>query len=69
MYAATPLPAWRRLRDYRKAHGSGDLWMHWDALKGYGAIRADDYDRWVSAASQAGLQVMVHVGSDGIANS
>jgi predicted amidohydrolase YtcJ len=38
--------------------------MHWGGLKGYGAIRAGDYYRWVSGASRAELQVMVHLGSE-----
>ncbi|MGJ5817558.1 amidohydrolase [Paludibaculum fermentans] len=64
IYASPPLPAWERLRDYVGAQGRGDTWMHWGGLKGYGAIQADQYYRWVSGASKAGLQVMAHLGSE-----
>jgi predicted amidohydrolase YtcJ len=64
VYDSPPLPAWTRLRDYVSAYGRGDAWMHWGGLKGYGAIQRDDYYRWVTGASQAGLQVMVHLGSE-----
>ncbi len=64
VYATPPLPAWRRLRDYIAAYGRGDAWLHWGALKGFGAIDGPSYYRWVSGASQAGLQVMVHVGDE-----
>jgi hypothetical protein len=63
VYASPSLPAWERLRDYIAVHGRGDAWMHWGALKGFGAIREEEYHRWVSSASKAGLQVMVHVGN------
>ncbi len=63
VYASPPLPGWERLRDHIAAHGRGDNWLHWGAVKGYGAIQEADYYRWVSGASRAGLQVMVHVGS------
>jgi predicted amidohydrolase YtcJ len=63
VYASPSLPGWRRLRDYIAAYGRGDQWMHWGAVKGYGAITAEAYYPWVSGASQAGLQIMVHVGS------
>jgi predicted amidohydrolase YtcJ len=33
IYAGVPLPAWIRLRDYVDAHGRGDDWLHWGALK------------------------------------
>jgi hypothetical protein len=63
VYASPPLRSWPRLRDYVEAFGRGDDRMHWGALKGYGAIREDEYYRWVSGASRAGLQIMVHLGS------
>ncbi|MBZ5585356.1 MAG: amidohydrolase family protein, partial [Acidobacteriia bacterium] len=64
VYASPGLPGWPRLRDYIAAHGRGDSWMHWGAVKGYGTITEKAYYRWVSGASQAGLQVMVHTGSN-----
>jgi predicted amidohydrolase YtcJ len=64
VYASPPLPEWERLRDYIGAHGRGDSWMHWGGLKGYGVIRTEDYQRWAPNAAKAGLQVMVHVGSE-----
>ena len=64
VYASPQLPAWQRMRDYTAAHGRGDAWMHWGGLKGYGAINGGDYYRWVTGASRAGLQVMVHLGSE-----
>jgi len=66
VYAIPPLPTWRRLRDYIAAHGRGDTWLHWGGVKGFGAIVERDYYRWISGAAQAGLQVMVHVGEDGL---
>jgi predicted amidohydrolase YtcJ len=63
VYASPPLPAWQRMRDYIEEYGHGDEWMHWGALKGYGAIDEANYRRWVTAASAAGLRIMVHVGS------
>ena len=64
VYASPPLPGWQRLRDYIAAYGRGDDWLHWGAVKGYGVITAEAYYRWVSGASQAGLQVMVHTGAN-----
>jgi predicted amidohydrolase YtcJ len=64
VYASPPLPGWPRLRDYIAAYGRGDDWLHWGAVKGYGVITAEPYYRWVSGASQAGLQVMVHTGAN-----
>ncbi len=64
VYATPSLPAWRRLRDYIAMYGRGDAWLHWGALKGFGAIDGPSYYRWISGASQAGLQVMVHVGDE-----
>jgi predicted amidohydrolase YtcJ len=63
IYAATALPAWRRLRDFVAAHGRGDAWLHWAGLKGYGAISEERYYPMVSGAAREGFQVMVHVGS------
>jgi hypothetical protein len=63
VYASPSLPAWQRMRDYIEEFGHGDEWMHWGALKGYGAIDKANYRRWVTAASAAGLRIMVHVGS------
>ena len=63
VYASPPLPSWPRLRDYIAAQGRGDAWMHWGAVKGFGAITEKAYYPWVAGASQAGLQVMVHLGS------
>ena len=64
VYASPPLPGWQRLRDYIAAYGRGDDWFHWGGVKGYGVITAERYYRWVSGASQAGLQVMVHTGAN-----
>ena len=64
VYASPPLPGWQRLRDYIAAYGRGDDWLHWGGVKGYGVITAEPYYRWVSGASQAGLQVMVHTGAN-----
>ncbi len=64
VYASPPLPAWRRLRDYIAEFGRGDSWLHWGAVKGFGAITAESYYAWISGASQAGLQVMVHTGGE-----
>ncbi|MDF1503110.1 amidohydrolase [Roseisolibacter sp. H3M3-2] len=33
--AAVPLATWERLRDHVAAHGRGDAWLRWGALKGY----------------------------------
>ncbi len=62
VYASPSLPSWRRLRDWIAAYGRGDSWLHWGAVKGYGTITEEQYYPWVSGASAAGLQVMVHVG-------
>ena len=64
VYASPPLPGWRRLQDYIAEYGRGDDWFHWGGVKGYGVITAEPYYRWVSGASQAGLQVMVHTGAN-----
>ena len=64
VYASPELPGWQRLRDYIADRGHGDQWLHWGAVKGYGVITAESYYPWVSGASQAGLQIMVHVGSN-----
>ena len=64
VYASPPLPGWQRLRDYIAAYGRGDEWLHWGGVKGYGVITAGPYYRWVSGASLAGLQVMVHTGAN-----
>ncbi len=64
VYATPSLPGWRRLRDYIATYGRGDAWLHWGALKGFGAIDGPSYYRWVSGAASAGLQVMVHVGDE-----
>jgi predicted amidohydrolase YtcJ len=64
VYASPELPGWQRLRDYIAAHGRGDDWLHWGAVKGYGVITAEAYYPRVSGAAQAGLQVMVHTGGN-----
>jgi predicted amidohydrolase YtcJ len=64
VYAAPSLPGWRRLADYVAKYGRGDSWLHWGALKGYGAINAEQWYPWISGASRAGLQVMTHLGSE-----
>lgn len=64
VFASPPLDSWPRLRDYIAAHGRGDCWLRWGAVKGYGAITAARYGPLVSDASRAGLQIMVHVGSN-----
>jgi predicted amidohydrolase YtcJ len=33
VYAAVPLPAWERLRDFVAERGRGDPWLHWGGLK------------------------------------
>ena len=33
VYAAVPLPAWERLRDFVAERGRGDEWLHWGGLK------------------------------------
>lgn len=64
VYSSPPLPGWQRLRDYIAAYGRGDAWLHWGGVKGFGVITAQAYYPWVSGASRAGLQVMVHTGGN-----
>ncbi|HSQ79210.1 MAG TPA: amidohydrolase family protein, partial [Candidatus Bathyarchaeia archaeon] len=65
IYAGVPMPSWIRLKDYVEAHGRGDDWLHWGALKLFRAIWTDApatdasgrRDRWAvlpSAAEVAG---------------
>jgi predicted amidohydrolase YtcJ len=64
IYACPSFPGWLRLQEYIHTYGRGDAWLHWGGLKAYGVIDAERYYRWVSEASRAGLQVMVHVGDE-----
>ena len=61
IYAAVPLPAWTRLRDYVQAHGRGDAWLRWGALKLFKMSwtqapvldRSGRPDRWTSLPTEA----------------
>ncbi len=61
IYASPSLPGVRRLREYIETNGRGDNWLHWGGLKGYGVITEERFYPWVSEASKAGLQIMVHI--------
>jgi predicted amidohydrolase YtcJ len=61
IYVSPSLPGVRRLREYIETEGRGDSWLHWGGLKGYGIITEERFYPWVSEASRAGLQIMVHI--------
>jgi predicted amidohydrolase YtcJ len=54
VYAAVPLPAWERLRDFVAEHGRGDEWLRWGGLKLFQhrwttqphSVRNGRMDRW-----------------------
>ncbi|HWR52716.1 MAG TPA: amidohydrolase family protein [Bryobacteraceae bacterium] len=61
--SALPLNTWKRQTDYIAAHGLGDEWLRWDAVKGF-PRRDAPLDRFIPGAHGAGLKIRVHIAGE-----
>ena len=62
IYAAVPLPSWKKLRDAISEHGRGDVWLSIGALKAFvdgslGSHTAAMFDAYNDAPANVGLLV------------